>query len=75
MKTTTIGKFVIIAGKAADSRPRGYSKVQKIIGDKILFKSGKNWYWSGKEICKLPTYKINSLINEIKKSFTELNFN
>ena len=75
MKMEAIGKFVTVSGKAADSRKRGYSKVQKIIGDKILFKSGKKWFWSGKEICKLSNSQINILIEEIQNSFKELNFN
>ena len=75
MKTEAIGRFVTVAGKAADSRKRGYSKVQKIIGNKILFKNGKQWFWSGKEICKLSTSQINILIEEIQNSFKELNFN
>lgn len=65
---TALGEFYRAAGDYTKSfKIGGNQKLQKIIGEDLFYKKGKDWWWNNHKIIRMTTSELKHLIKKITK--------
>ena len=66
---TAIGRFYRIANDYTEGfKIGGKQKLQKLIGEDLFYKKGKEWWWNNPKIIRMTTSELENLTAKIKRA-------
>lgn len=66
---TAIGRFYRVAGEYTEKfKIGGNQKLQKLIGEDLFYKKGKDWWWNNPKIIRMSTSELKNLTKKIENA-------
>lgn len=64
-----VGNLYRVAGDYIEKyKVGGKQKLQKIIGEDLFYKKGKDWYWNNPKIIRMTTIELKNLVKKIENN-------
>jgi hypothetical protein len=64
-----VGMFYRVAGDYVEKfKIGGKQKLQKLVGEDLFYKKGKDWWWNNPKIIRMTTSELKNLTKKIENA-------